>query len=221
MDQENEILKMEYLKKYQAQNNILAKTMNNLKCELKNSKDEIILLNRQLQTERERSIILETEQSELFNCLDKFDALLDAKFQQSTESYGQLSTIISGIKSKNPKNRTNDLNCAIALDCTFNATNLSAIGEVSPKSESNDVADMTSEHITPKSDLNLTILFDSDYISDESICREVVETIKLPENIAKSTSVDDSDESSSSRGRRVKRRDYREVPINRKLRRSQ
>lgn len=228
MKEEDRIQKMEYLKKYQAQNNNLAKTINKLKCELRKSKDEIISLYRQLQVEREKSIVLETEQSELFDCLENVDAILDETFQQSVQGYSQISSIIAKIQSKNPKNQTDDFNCAFDLNCTFDATNRSQIDEVSITSETNKVADMHNEHLEPdtlkedlRKDLNSTVLFDSDYVSDESMCQEVGETIKLPESTAKSDSVDNLNESHSSRGRRVKRIDYREASISRKLRRIQ
>lgn len=222
MEEEDRIQKLEYLKKYQVQNNILAKTINNLKCELRKSKEEIISLNRQLQVEREKAIVLETEQSDLFNCLDNFDAFLDEKFQQNADGFGQLSSKMSDIRSKNPKNRTNGLNCAFDLNRTFDATDQSKFDEVPTISEPNKVAVMCIEQLestTSKEDLNSTVLFDSDYVSDESMCQEVIETIKLPECAAKSISVENLNESLSSRGRRVKRIDYREAPNSRKSRR--
>lgn len=217
MKEEDKIQKMEYLQKYQAQNSILAKAINHLKCELRKSKDEIISLNRQFQVEREKSIVLETIQSELFNCLESFDEFLNEQFQRSAEGFSQLSSKISDILSKNPKNRPNDLNCAFDLKYTFDATNPSQIVEISTISE----ADMDNEQLAPstsKKDLNSTVLFDSDYVSDESMCPEA-DDIKLPECTADSTSADNLNERHSSRGRRVKRIHYRESPISRKLRR--
>lgn len=220
MEEKDKIQEMEYLRKYQAQNSILAKAINHLKCELRKSKDEIISLNRQLQVEREKSIVLETEQSELFNCLESFDGLLNGQFQRSAEGYSKLSSKISDILSKNPKNRSNGLNCAFDMNFALDATNLSQIGEISTISE----VDMGNEQLAPstsKKDLDSMVLFDSDYVSDESMCQEVDDTIKLPECKMESTSADNLNECLSSRGRRVKRIHYRELPLSRKLRRNQ
>lgn len=228
MEEENKIQKLkEYLKKYQTQNNILAKAINNIKYELRKSKDEIISLNRQLQDEREKSIGLETEQSEIFDCVDKVEELLDKTFRQHADGYSELSSKISEIKSKNPKNRTNDLNCAFDLNHTFDASDPSEIDELSTTFQANKVTDVRNEQFesnSSKDNLNSTILFDSDYVSDESMCQEcrvIVETITLPESITKSTAMDNLNEILSSRGRPVKRIDYCEGSISRKIRRSQ
>lgn len=68
---------MNRLEAYQELNSHLAKTVNQLKCELKKTKDSMILLHRQLETVHEINIELTAQQSNLFKRLEQYEKLLD------------------------------------------------------------------------------------------------------------------------------------------------
>lgn len=168
---------MNQLEEYRELNSHLAKTVNELKCELRKSNDQVISLHRQLQLVHETS----AHWTVIFDCVDQFERHLDECFAQHAFDYIRLSQQINEITSMRPKKLSvNDS----PLNATFDANETFAIDKAD-EGDSTFAVDSSCNDSQPKS----------------AMVAELAADI-------------------SSRGRRVKRINYREAPINRKMRRN-
>lgn len=90
-------------KTHQEQNTVLAKAVNHLKMELRKSKHEVLTLRHQLQASREQNVQLANQQTNLFDTIGQFENNLDEVFANNSFAYILLSTSIKQITAKNPR----------------------------------------------------------------------------------------------------------------------
>lgn len=202
------------MEEYQQLNCDLAKHVNILKCELRDSKNHIATLQHELQMVNYQNAELVKQQTDFLLSARKFEDILDEKLLQNSYNYVHLSDGISKITNSLRQNSAHN-----SMSSTRNIT--------SHESSMSQELDLLNETFAIESDdekenLNTTFSMDSGYSSDE--------TISIPKSPAKSIAPkkplkrcnrlnNEKMTTVLKRGLRcVKKIDYREIPINRKMR---
>lgn len=233
---------MDTSKTHQEQNTILAKTVNVLKIELRQSKQQVHSLRNQLQSSLEQNIQLAEQQANLFNSIEQFEMRLDQVFANNSFSYLAMSTSIQQITAQNPK-RSELMRRSI--DVLNHSVNESMCSVQSNATTYEKPSHQSAQHVNEHDDIFNTAFRhnDSDYASDESIQMPAKSSLnskidnrhghnlsKMPSRIpvpdaSLAKRRQSAGESLRSRTylrqrRSTKKIDYREQPINRKMRRS-
>lgn len=231
---------MDTSKSHKEQNTILAKTVNVLKIELRQSKQQVHSLRNQLQSSHERNIQLTQQHENLQNSIKQFEMRLDQVFANNSFSYLEMSTSIQQITARNSK-RTELMRRSI--DVLTHSVNESMFG-VQSNASTCEQPHQNAQHIDEHEDIFNTAFRHDDYDF------EFEESIPIPAKSLSNSKIDNSGqhlmqmpsripvpytslakrrqsagESIRSRTylrqrRSTKKIDYREQPINRKMRRS-
>lgn len=231
---------MDKSKSHQEQNTILAKAVNRLKMELRKSKHEVLSLRHQLQFSREQNVQLTEQQTNLFKSIGQFENSLDEVFANNSFAYVLLSTSIKQITAKNQRcsyDSAIDVSSSTEISIPMNKTQTNTGGQphqsvLEDDKENDDI-------------LNTAFLDDSDYVSiDNSILPQrndglsnmpntnavggsqklIKKPSRLPIAVLRTVnfkrSANDTSQTVMLTRRKRKIVDYREQPINRKMRRS-
>lgn len=230
-------MKMDTNKTHQEQNTILAKTVNQLKIELRKSNYEVLSLRNQLQSSIE-------QQANLFDSIEQFETGLDQVFANNSFSYASLSMSIHKITAQNPKRYKH---LARSINVSNESVNRSA-SSIQSTEIASEKPHQSAQYPGHDDILNTAFFDDSDSISDDSLPMQSDESIttnssmmmdkdvkedrplmKKPSRIPvpnarlknQRRSVNDLFRSRTvvRQKRSIKKIDYREQPINRKMRR--
>lgn len=152
-------------KTHQEQNTILAKTVNELKIELRRSKYEVHLLRNQLQSTLEQNIQMAEQRTNLFNLIEQFQFNLDQVFANNSFSYVALSTSIQQIAAQNPKRKINLTQSSDGLNQNINESVCTALSIANVHGKPHQSA----RHLDHDDLLNTAFLDDTVCGSDESV----------------------------------------------------
>ncbi|XP_055320547.1 uncharacterized protein LOC129577475 [Sitodiplosis mosellana] len=238
--------KMNKSKTHQEQNTILAKAVNHLKMELRKSKHEVSSLRHQLQVSREQNVQMAVQQTTLFETIGQFENNLDEVFANNSFAYVLLSTSIKQITAKNPR-RSNvsaiDVSTSTEINSPMNGNQSTTVDRPHQSTQDDDKDDadilntaflVDSEHVSDESiELQRNDGLSTEYQSgavgvDQKLIKK---PSRLPVPLRRSVnfkrnvgdfqpSANDSNQTVMLTRRKRKIVDYREQPINRKMRRS-
>lgn len=234
---------MDWSKKHQEQNTLLAKAVNHYKMELRKSKHEVLSLRHQLQLSREENIQLAEKQADLFQSIEQFESRLSDVFSNNSFGYALLSTSFEQIRLRNPRqsidSNTSMTTASLANSMELVSQRLSLSHTIGRPHASLHEPASTEASVHLEDDVLNTTFIQSAHdltfevsppqsnkrMSSHSFSRNTG-LIKKPSRLPVSTNRRRSAEHSiataiCSRQRRSSAKviDYREQPINRKMRR--
>lgn len=237
---------MNKTKTHQEQNTVLAKAVNHLKMELRRSRHEVLTLRHQLQVSREQNVQLANQQTTLFDTIEQFENNLDEVFANNSFAYVLLSTSIKGITAKNPRRSDVCVNDAssTSTDITspLNISQSNTVGKPhqSMQDDDKDGADILNTAFLDISDhgfsesvivskRNNSLATSSKIAIGSQILIEKPSRLPVPTrrsvNLKRNSNDSHSNANESNQTMMLTRRkrnivNYREQPINRKMRRT-
>ena len=233
-------------KTHQEQNTVLAKAVNHLKMELRKSKHEVLTLRHQLQVSREQNVQLANQQTNLFDTIGQFENNLDEVFANNSFAYVLLSTSIKQITAKNPRRSDASVidvsSTSIDITSPLNISQSNTVGKPhqSMQDDDKDDADILNTAFLDVSDhgFSESVIVsqrNNSLAPSSNIANGSQKLIKKPSRLPVPTrrsvnlkrnfndfqsNANESNQTLMLTRRKRKIVNYREQPINRKMRRS-